>query len=83
MNGAKMFEFHNVADDCNSVIIDILKNRLPKIVELLELPRDLTDFQYLIKQIEFDEQSEFVKVVFRTDFNNNDYIWYFRAGLDG
>ena len=77
-----MIELRNVAGDCNSVIIDILKNRLPKVVELLELPRDSTEFQYFIKQIELDEESEFVKVIFRTDFNNKDYIWYFRAGLD-
>lgn len=78
-----MIEMHNVADDCNSVIIDILKNRLPRVVELLELPKDSTDFQYFIKQIELDEGSGFVKVVFRPDFNYKDYIWYFRAGLDG
>lgn len=77
-----MIELHNVADDCNSVIIDILKNRLPKVVELLELPKDSSDFQYFIKQIELDEESGFVKVVFRPDFNNRDYVWYFRAGLD-
>ena len=77
-----MIELHNVADDCNSVIIDILKNRLPKVVELLELPRDSTDFQYFIKQIELDEESGFVKLVFRPDFNYKDYVWYFRAGLD-
>lgn len=78
-----MIELHNVADDCNSVIIDILKNRLPRVVELLELPKDSTDFQYFIKQIELDEESGFVKVVFRPDFNCKDYIWYFRAGLNG
>lgn len=77
-----MIEMHNVADDCNSVIIDILKNRLPRVVELLELPKDSMDFQYFIKQIELDEESGFVKVVFRPDFNHKDYIWYFRAGLD-
>ena len=78
-----MIELRNVADDCNSVIIDILKNRLPKVVELFELPKDSTDFQYFIKQIELDEESGFVKVVFRPDFNYRDYVWYFRAGLDG
>jgi hypothetical protein len=77
-----MIELHNVADDCNSVIIDILKSRLPRVVELLELPKDSTDFQYFIKQIELDEESGFIKVVFRPDFNYKDYIWYFRAGLD-
>lgn len=77
-----MIEMHNVADDCNSVIIDILKNRLPRVVELLELPKDSTDFQYFIKQIELDEESGFVKVVFRPDFNYRDYIWYFRGCLD-
>jgi hypothetical protein len=77
-----MIELHNVANDCNSVIIDILKNRLPKVIELLELPRDSTDFQYFIKQIEIDEKSGFVKVIFRTDFNWSDYIWYFRACLN-
>ena len=78
-----MIELHNVADDCNSVIIDILKNRLPKVVELLELPKDSSGFQYFIKQIELDEESGFVKVVFRPDFNYRDYVWYFRAGLNG
>lgn len=78
-----MIEMHNVTDDCNSVIIDILKNRLPRVVELLEFPKDTSDFQYFIKQIELDEESGFVKVVFRPDFNDKDYIWYFRAGLDG
>lgn len=78
-----MIEMRNVADDCNAVIIDILKNRLPKVVELLELPRDSTEFQYFIKQIEMDENTGFVKVVFRPDFNYRDYIWYFRGGLDG
>lgn len=78
-----MIELRNVADDCNSVIIDILKNRLPKVVELLELPKDSSSFQYFIKQIELDERSGFVKVVFRPDFNSRDYVWYFRAGLDG
>lgn len=77
-----MIELRDVAYDCNSVIIDILKNRLPKVVELLELPRDSTDFQYFIKQIELDEESGFVKVVFRPDFNYKDYVWYFGAGLD-
>jgi hypothetical protein len=77
-----MIELRNVADDCNSVIIDILKNRLPRAVELLELPKDSSDFQYFIKQIELDEESGFIKVVFRPDFNYKDYIWYFRAGLD-
>jgi hypothetical protein len=77
-----MIELRDVADDCNSVIIDILKNRLPKVVELLELPKDSSDFQYFIKQIELDEESGFVKVVFRPDFNYRDYVWYFRAGLD-
>lgn len=77
-----MIELHNVADDCNSVIIDILKNRLPKVIELLELPKDSTDFQYFIKQIEIDEKTGFVKVIFRTDFNWSDYVWYFRAGID-
>ncbi len=78
-----MIEMHNVADDCNSVIIDILKKRLPRVVELLEIPKDTDGFQYFIKQIELDEESGFVKVVFRPDFNDKDYIWYFRAGLDG
>jgi hypothetical protein len=77
-----MIELRDVADDCNSVIIDILKNRLPKVVELLELPKDSSDFQYFIKQIELDEESGFIKVVFRPDFNYRDYVWYFRAGLD-
>lgn len=78
-----MIELRNVADDCNSVIIDILKNRLPKVVELLELPKNSSDFQYFIKQIELDEESGFVKVVFCPDFNYRDYVWYFRAGLNG
>lgn len=77
-----MIELRNVADDCNSVIIDILKNRLPKVIELLELPEDSTGFQYFIKQIELDEESGFVKVTFKTDFNPNNYVWYFRAYLN-
>ena len=77
-----MIEMRNVADDCNSVIIDILKNRLPRVVELLELPYDSDGFQYFIKEIELDEESGFVKVVFRPDFNYKDYVWYFRGGLD-
>lgn len=77
-----MIELHNVADDCNSVIIDILKNRLPQVVELLELPKDTDGFQYFIKQIELDESTGFVKVVFRPDFNNRDYVWYFCGCLN-
>lgn len=77
-----MIELRNVADDCNTVIIDILKNRLPRVVELLEFPKDTDGFQYFIKQIELDEETGFVKVVFRPDFNNRDYVWYFRGGID-
>lgn len=69
-----MIELRNTAEDCNSIIIDILKNRLPKVVELLEFPKDSTGFQYFIKQIELDEQSGFVKVIFRPDFNYTDYV---------
>lgn len=77
-----MIELRSTAEDCNSIIIDILKNRLPKVVELLEFPKDSTGFQYFIKQIELDEQSGFVKVIFRPDFNYTDYVWYFRSSID-
>lgn len=77
-----MIEPRDVADDCNSVIIDILKNRLPRVVELLEFPKDTDGFQYFIKAIELDEETGFVKVVFCPDFNYRDYIWYFRGGFN-
>lgn len=69
--------------ECSAVIIDILQKRLPAVIEALELPKDTTEFSYFIKQIQIDPGDEFVKVVFTTDFNNKDYIWYFRAGIDG
>ena len=66
---------------CNEVIIDILKRRLPNVLKLLELPQDTDGFSYLIKRIEMVDDYHFVKVVFTTDFNANEYVWYFRGSL--
>lgn len=69
--------------ECSAVIINILQNRLPAVVRMLELPKDTKEFSYFIKLIQIEPGDEFVKVIFTTDFNNKDYVWYFRAGLDG
>lgn len=68
--------------ECSAVIINILQNRLPAVVQALELPRDTKEFSYFIKLIELQPGDEFVKVVFTTDFNCKDYVWYFRAGVE-
>lgn len=69
--------------ECSAVIINILQNRLPAVVHMLEIPKDTKEFSYFIKLIQIEPGDEFVKVIFTTDFNNKDYVWYFRAGLDG
>lgn len=68
--------------ECSSVIIDILKRRLPTVINAIELPNGTTEFSYFIKLIQIEPGDEFVKVIFTTDFNDNDYVWYFRACLN-
>ena len=75
------FNFDMNPLSCDEVIIDILKRRLPNVLKLLELPQDTDGFSYLIKRIEIVDDYHFVKVVFTTDFNTNEYVWYFRGDL--
>ena len=72
-------DFQPLSSD--AVIIDILKRRMPNVLKLIEAPSDCDQFSYLIKKIELTDDCTFVKVVFTTDFNTNEYVWYFRGDL--
>jgi hypothetical protein len=64
-------------------IIDIIKNRLPKVVNLVEPPpfsvHGYNSVDYIITSIERDPSDDFVKVKFVTTSFNGEFVWYFRV----
>ena len=64
-------------------IIDIIKNRLPKVVTLVEPPpfsiHGLNSVDYKITSIERDTSDDFVKIKFVTSSFNGEFVWYFRV----